>query len=219
VGGATGRVLTIVGVVGDVRLSSLAAVAEPTVYFSYEQFTLPFMAVVVRTRGDVAAVQSAVRSEARALDRDLPVGEARRLDLVVARSAAQPRFRAVLLSGFALAAVVLAALGVYGIISHAVTQRVREIGIRLALGAMPSEVVRMLLRDGLTLAGIGIAAGIAGALGLGRVIENLLFGVEPTDAATFAAVTAMLLVVAVVAAYIPARRALRVDPMVTLRME
>ena len=177
------------------------------------------MSLVARSPGGAGAVASAVRAEIHALDPELPVERARPLTEVVHASVAEPRFRTMLLSGFAITALLLAAIGVYGLISYSVAQRTREIGIRVALGAGPRQVLNPIVREGMTLALIGVGLGLVGAAAATRLISSFLFGVEPTDPLTFSAVALLLLFVALLASYIPSRRALRVDPLVALRAE
>jgi ABC-type antimicrobial peptide transport system permease subunit len=174
---------------------------------------------MVRTPADTTTVVSAVRAIVREQDPQLPVGEARAMSDVLAGSAAQPRFRAVILVLFAGLALLLAAVGVYGVVSQAVAQCVPEIGIRVALGASQGQMLMLILRHGLTLAVAGLAVGLAVALAMTRLIASLLFDVETTDPATFTLVSVLLLAVAVVASYVPARRAMNVDPVVALRAE
>jgi len=149
----------------------------------------------------------------------VPIAKVRTMDAVVAESIAQPRFRTLLLSLFGIVALLLASVGIYGVMSYAVTQRTQEIGIRMALGAQIRDVRRLIIGHGITLAVIGVASGIAGALALTRLIRTLLFGVTPTDITTFAAVSIGLIAAVLVACFIPARRATKVDPLVALRYE
>ena len=211
--------MTIVGIAGDSRNLGLDSDPGPLMYIPYHYFTLPFMSVVVRSAGGTAAVASAVRADVRALDPDLPVDEVRPLKDVVADSVAEPRFRMALLGAFALTALLLAAVGVYGLISYSVAQRTREIGIRVALGARPAQVTVPIMREGLWLAALGVGIGLAGAFAATRLLATFLFGIEATDPLTFAAVTGLLLGVALLACYVPSRRALRVDPLTALRAE
>jgi putative ABC transport system permease protein len=168
---------------------------------------------------DSAAVQGAIRSAAQSLDSDLPIFDIRTLDSFVAENTAPRRLSVLLLSLFAGVALVLAAIGIYGVMSYGVTQRRREIGIRIALGAEMSDVIRLVVRQGALLAILGLGTGIVGALAATRLIARLLFGVRPHDPVTFLAVACLLSIVAVIASYIPARRAARIDPIIALRYE
>ena len=210
---------TIVGVVGDSRQAGLDQEAPPILYIPYEQFPLPFTVVAVRSRVPEGTVAALVRAQLSQIDPELPLGDVSTLQGVLDRSVSQPRFRTLLISAFASIAMVLAAVGVFGLISYSVTQRTREIGIRIALGASPRQVLEPMVREGLTLAGIGVGIGLVGALLLGRVIGSFLYGVAPRDPLTFAVAGSLLLSVALLATYLPARRALRVDPIAALRAE
>ncbi len=165
--------MTIVGVAGDSRNRALDAAPEPSMYIPYQYFTLPFMSVMARSAGGTGAVASAVRAEVRALDPDMPIDEARSLNEIVRDSVAEPRFRMLVLGTFAVTALLLAAVGVYGLISYSVAQRTREIGIRVALGARPAQVGLSIVREGLTLAVIGIAVG----LGAQTLVKDWLAGI------------------------------------------
>jgi putative ABC transport system permease protein len=210
----------IVGVVADVKHVGLDAEVNEEIYAAYAQ--APFwtdMNLIVKTSGDPISVAGSIRNEIGILDRHVPIGKVRTMDAVVAESVAQARFRTLLLSLFGIVALLLASIGIYGVMSYAVTQRTREIGIRMALGAQISDVRRLIIGHGITLALIGVASGVAGALALTRLIATLLFGVTPTDVTTYAGVSIGLVATALVACYIPARRATKVDPLVALRYE
>jgi putative ABC transport system permease protein len=209
----------IVGVVGDVRYDSLTGQAEPTVYFPHAELTYEFMTLVIRTAGDPAAIAPAVRDEVREMDPNQPVSDVRTMEEVMADTLGRARFNTLLLSLFAGLATLLAAVGIFGVMNYSVTVRTREIGIRLALGAQRGQVLMLILRQGLLLTLSGIGVGLAGALALTRVMSSLLFGVEATDPLTFAAIVALLTIVSIIACYLPARRATRVDPMTALRYE
>ncbi|MCC7179045.1 MAG: ABC transporter permease [Acidobacteria bacterium] len=211
--------ITVVGVVSDARRESLAAAPQPALYLPYQQFVLPYMSLVVRTDASEAAVASAVKSVVRELDPDLPVETVRTIDQIVEASTDQPRFRTTILLAFSFLAVLLAAVGVYGLMSFSVSQRTSEMGVRLALGASPGQVGRLVLRQGLALAGLGVALGLAAAAGGGRLVASLLFDTSATDPAIYAGLAALLLTVAALACYVPARRAMRVDPMRALRAD
>jgi putative ABC transport system permease protein len=211
--------MTIVGVVGDVNYSGLDTAPEPTVYFPFRQAADTGQYVVVRTTGDPLALATAAREIVAALDTDLPVANLRTMDEMMAASVAAPRFRTTLVAIFAAVGLLLAAIGIYGVMSYAVTERTHEIGVRAALGAGRADVLRLVLGETIALAAVGVGVGVAGALATTRLIRALLFHVEPTDAVTFAAISLMLAATALAAGYIPARRAMRVDPMVALRYE
>ena len=212
--------MEIVGVVGDTRDINLLQepVAEFYIPFSQSDF-LPGGGFLVRTANAPFLNASAVKEQIWSVDKKAPITNFRTMDQVVAGQVADPRFQTLLLASFGVLGLVLAIVGIYGVISYGITQRTREIGIRMALGAHPEDVLRMVLSQGMLLAGVGIAAGIAGALALTRFLGSLLFEIKPTDPATFAAVAGLLAVVALTACYIPARRAMRVDPIVALRYE
>jgi predicted permease len=211
--------LTVVGVVGDVRQLSLDQAAPPILYFPYAQFPLPFTDLAIRSDAPQSTIVSLVRARLREIDPDMPLGTVTPLEDVLGLAVAQPRFRAFLVSAFAFVAVVLAAVGVFGLISQSVTQRTREIGIRVALGARPQQVLGALMREGLLLAAIGTAIGLAGALAAARLLSTFLYGVRATDPVTLGGVALVLMAVAALATYVPARRALRVDPIEALRAE
>lgn len=217
---------TIVGVVGDVRHAGLDAEAAAEMYYPYLQvpealmnFVEGAMTLVVRTAGDPSAMVGAVRNEVRQLDADLPVFNVKTMQEMVRGTVAQPRFRTLLLGIFASVALVLAAVGLYGVMAYSVTQRTNELGIRMALGAQKSDVLKLVVRQGVRLAVAGVALGVVVAFGLMRVISNLLYGVNAADPLTFLATSLLLIVVALVASYIPARRATQIDPLIALRYE
>jgi predicted permease len=210
---------TVVGVVGDVRDHGLSEDHPPEVYLPYAQKPVQNMSVVLRTAADPAGVTGAARAALRELGPDLPFLRVKTLDEVLAASVATPRFYALLLGSFAATALGLAALGVFGVLSYAVAQRSREIGVRLALGALPSDVVRLVLREAIVLAALGLAIGGAASLLVGRGLSSLLFGLAPTDPASFGVAGLLLGTAALVAAALPALRAARVDPLLALRSE
>jgi len=211
---------TIVGVVGDVRGFALEEPPLPTMYWPVAQIrATPSLAIVVRTDSDPAALAPAVRDAIREIDQTQPVYDMQPLDQLVAKSLGQRRFTLTLMVLFGVIALVLSAIGIYGVMAFAVTQRTQEIGIRMALGARAIDVLKMVVGSGMFLALIGVAVGLIGAFALTRLMASLLFGVSPTDLVTFGLVTTGLLIVALLACYIPARRATKVDPLVALRYE
>jgi predicted permease len=214
-----GDLLTVVGVVGDSKRSDLEGAQQPAVYLSHAAFTLPFMGAIVRSDLSEGAITNAVRQAVRSLDPELPVENADTVETILERTTGQPRFRAMLVTAFAAVALVLAGVGLYGLISYTVAQRVPEIGVRLALGATPAQVGGLVVRQGLGLAIAGVALGIVGAVGATRLIEGLLYSVSATDPVVYSALAALLLAIAALACYVPARRAMRVDPMAALRSD
>ncbi|HEY6805737.1 MAG TPA: ABC transporter permease [Pyrinomonadaceae bacterium] len=210
---------TIVGVVGNVRQESLTDEVTPEIYVPFGQMPMNGMTVLLRTKSEPTSVISAVRNGVLSIDANQPIYEVKTLEERVAESVAVTRALMFLFGTFASLALVLASVGIYGIISYSVSQRTNEIGIRMALGAQRRDVLSLIMRNGAVLAITGIAAGIAGALALTRFLKTLLFGVEPTDLKTFVAVSIGLLVVAIAASLIPARRATKVDPLEALRYE
>jgi len=209
----------IVGIVADVKGSALNQQTAPAMYTSYLQIPEMKMSLVVRAEGDPAKMIRAVEKQVWAVDKDQPMYKIRTMEQVVGESQSSSRFTLVLLGIFAAVAMGLAAIGIYGVISYSVTQRTREIGIRIALGAERSDVLRLVVGQGTVLAVSGVAVGLAGALALTRVMRSLLFGVSATDPAIFAGAAAFLAAVALLASYIPARRAMAVDPTVSLRYD
>jgi putative ABC transport system permease protein len=209
----------IVGVVGDVKHHGLGVESDPEVYVPEEQIPFDGMALVLRTDADPRGVTAAVRGEVKSLDKDLPLYDVKPLDQYLSASVAQPRFNTLLLAVFAGVALILAAVGLYGVMSYSVAQRIHEIGIRLALGAQQKDVMKLVVGQGLVLTLGGVVIGLAGALALTRLLTALLFGVSATDPITFGSVTVLLSAVGLAACYLPARRAMRVDPMVALRYE
>jgi putative ABC transport system permease protein len=209
----------IVGIVGDVRYDSLVDEAEPTVYFPLPELAYSFMTFVIRTDGDPADMAPAVRRELRAIDPNQPVSDVRTMDQVMADTMGRARFNTLLLGLFAAMATLLAAVGIFGVMSYSVTLRTREIGLRMALGAPRSQVLKLILKQGLVLTVIGIGIGLIAGLALTRVLSSLLFGVGSTDPATFTAIVLLLTLVSLIACYIPARRATRVDPLIALKYD
>jgi predicted permease len=209
----------IIGVVGDVKGDGLDAAVGPMIYWPYTQFSLIFNTVVVRTEGDPVRMTAAVEAQIWSVDKNQPVSRVRTMEALLSDSVARRRLYVVLLGVFSGVALLLAAAGIYGVVSYSVNQRTREIGIRVALGAHRRDVLRMVLGKGVQLALIGEAIGFLVALGLARLIASMLFGVAAADPTTFAAVALLLTSVALAACFFPARRAIRVDPMVALRYE
>ena len=210
---------TVVGVVGDTKLYGLANPARLEVYVPLRQNPRDAMALVVRSGVDPATLTSAIRDTVQSIDKDQPIFAVSTMEELVSNSVATRRLTLVLLGLFSGLALVLGAIGIYGVISYSVAQRTHEIGIRMALGAPQREVFRLIVGQGLKLAGIGIAVGIAAAFGAAQLMSSLLYGVSTTDFETFAGVAALLVLVALLACYVPARRAMRVDPLVALRHE
>jgi putative ABC transport system permease protein len=208
----------IVGVTADVRYDGLADGDRSLVYVPHHQDAWSSMTVAIRAHGDPAAVADALRREVSRLDRDVAVSRISPLSAIAANSIAAHRFGALLLALFAAAATLLAGIGVYGVMSYNVAQRRHELGVRLALGAKPRELFTLVVGRGLLLAAIGAALGLAGSLALGSVMRGLLFGVRPTDPATFALVPVVLAAVALLACALPGRRATRIDPIEALRL-
>ena len=209
----------IVGIVGDVKDRDLADPDPTQIYVPFPQNPFWAMTVGVRTHGDPAQLSAAIREQVRALDPALPVENLKPMTEVIWESIAEPRFRTTLLGLFAATALLLAAVGIYGVISYNTGRRTREIGIRVALGAQRRDVLTLILREGFALSAAGAALGILGAAGLAHFLATLVFGIGTGDPLTYLSVTALLLGVALLACYIPARRAMRVDPMVALRYE
>ena len=209
----------IVGIIGDTK-ASLDVEAEPQMYVPYAQDSIwSGMSLVIRTSGEPASLAGAVRNEIRTLDKGIPIFNVKTMDDVLALSVGPRRTPMLLISAFAAVALLLAMIGIYGVTAYHVTQRTQEIGIRMALGAQMRDVVKLVLKGGMTLALIGIGIGLVGAFALTRLMSSLLFAVTPTDIATFVSVTLCLLVTALIACYLPARKATKVDPLVALRYE
>jgi putative ABC transport system permease protein len=210
---------TIVGVVGDVRSASLDSPPPPTIYVPYRQDAFPFMTFVLKTSASPAALTAGVRAGILEVDKDLPVGALRTMDEQLSNSLTRRRFSVTLLVAFGLTAVALAAIGLYGVLAFIVSQRRREIGVRIALGATARDVVVDVLGQGLRLAAVGIAVGVGLSLGASRLLTSMLFGTSPSDVGTYAGSAAVLTLIAATASFVPAFRASRVDPIIALRDE
>jgi len=217
--GVREREREIVGVVGDVKIRTLEAAAAPVVYVPHAQYVADEMTVVVRTAGEPLASVPLVTAQLAQIDREVALTNVRPAERMVSASVAQPRFRMLMLGLFALIALGLAAVGLYGVMAYSVGERRGELGLRIALGADSGDVLRLVLRQGLMPVGIGIAVGLLGAGALTRIMSTLFFDVSPFDPITFTAVPVLLAVVAAIACYIPARRATRVDPLAALRYD
>jgi ABC-type antimicrobial peptide transport system permease subunit len=206
-------------VAGDVKQGELAEKPALEMYTPFVQAPWPFIVTIVRTQADPLSVAASLRAALTKMDPDQPVGDIKTLSEYVARSSATPQFTAVLVGGFAVMALLLAGVGLFSVMAYSVAQRGREIGIRMALGAQAADVRGLVVSQALRMGLAGLALGVAGAFATTRVLSSLLFGVSAGDPLTFAAVCALLLGVVLLAAYLPARRATRVDPIVALRMD
>jgi putative ABC transport system permease protein len=209
---------TIVGVVGDVRSTALNQ-ESPALYYPMARQVWPLMDIVVRTDGAPEALVPVIRQKVHELDSELALGNVRTMEQWLSNSAAQPRLNAVLLGVFACVALLIASIGIYGVLAYSVSQRTGEIGVRMALGATPRGVLRLIVGEGMKVVLIGIGTGVVAGLTLGRTVSSLIFGVPVRDPATFTAVAVALAGVALAACVIPALRASRVDPIVALRYE
>ena len=209
----------VVGVVGDFKQSTLDTTSDPQIFLPFDQAPLGSLSVIVRSTADLGTVAAAARAQVREVDPNLPLYELQTLDEVVSASVSQPRFYMLLLGGFAAVALILAAIGMYGVIAYGVSQRSREIGVRMALGASRDRVIRMVVKQALMLAIFGAVFGLGMALVATRGMQSLLFGVSAIDPGIYVAVAAVLVLVAGLASYLPARRAARTDPQLALRGE
>jgi putative ABC transport system permease protein len=219
-GGPKNVPYTVVGVVGAVKHTSpLENETKGQLYFPYTQVSIPYSWVVLRTNGDPASLSEPLRKQVLAIDSTQPLDEVKPMEERLNEFVAQPRFNMMLLGTFAALALVLSAIGVYGVMAYSVTQRTHEIGIRMALGAKRSDVLQMILNQAVKLAGIGVVVGVVGALMATRALSSLLFGVKPADPATFIGITALLAAITVLAGLVPAFKATRVDPMIALHYE
>jgi putative ABC transport system permease protein len=210
---------TVIGVVNDIRYSGLDGKIEQAVYLSYRQAPRSGMSLVVRGTVDPLSLAPALRNAVREIDPGLAVYEVITMDERLSDSVAARRFNLLLLGGFAALALLLAGVGVYGVISYIVTQRTHEIGIRMALGARSADVARLFIRQGMTLVLLGVGIGLVGSFALTRVMSSLLFNIDATDPLTFVGVALLLSAIALFACYLPARRGARIDPLVALRHE
>ncbi len=208
----------LVGVVDDV-IPEAGAVARPTIYLPFVRNQSPGMTLLVRTSGDPTPLIPTIRNLVWDLDPNIPLDGIATVEQTISDAVASPRFNMLMVASFAALALVLAAVGIYGVMAHTVAQRNREMGVRLAMGASHGAILRQVLHDGFRMAATGVGLGVAGALALTRLLESLLYGVSPTDPFTFLAVIATIGMVTTIACYAPARRAMRVDPMTTLRTE
>jgi putative ABC transport system permease protein len=209
----------IVGTVADTRQTNLSDEPAPGIYIPYTQESMPWQTLVVRTKNDPMGLAGPIRHEIMALDPEQPVGRVATLDELMEASTAQPRFRTFLLGSFAGVALLLSAIGIYGVMAYTVSRRTREVGVRMALGARPADILKLVFGESMTLTLLGLGLGLLGACAVTRVMKTLLFGVSSTDPSTLTSVTLLLCAVALLATYIPARRAMRVDPMAALRDE
>jgi putative ABC transport system permease protein len=219
IGRTEGMNVEIVGVVGDVKFTSLDADTRPAVYIPLPQLSIGLMTYVVRTGLDPLSLTNSVAGAVRSIDAELPLADVRTLETVVASTLSRARTVSVLLTAFAIIALVLAGVGVYGVMAYSVSQRTQEIGVRMALGATVQSVFRLVLGQALKLVVIGVVAGLVAAGLLTRLLETLLFETEPLDPVTFAATAVVLMIVATLASYVPARRGTRIAPTEALRAE
>ncbi len=217
--GGSSNWLEIVGIVGNSRRFSVSADPMAEVYFSHLQNPDANMKLIVRSALDAGALTSAIRAQISGMDGGISVYDISTMERIVAESTSATRYIALLMTIFALVAMILAGTGIYGVISYSVMRQTHEIGVRMALGAERRDVLRGVVRKGALLSGFGLAGGFAAALALTRVLTGMIYGVERTDPATFAAVALLLAAISILACYVPARRATRVDPMEALRCE
>jgi putative ABC transport system permease protein len=209
----------IIGVVADHKHLGLDVPVEPVAYWPHPELVFSGMTLMLRTRGDAKSVAPAARNVIRSMDPQQPIGEVATMENLLSTSVARSRFSASLLTVFSFVALVMAAVGIYGVMSYSVLQRTHEIGVRMALGAQRFDVLKLVVKKGIVLGVIGVVAGLAASFGLTRLMSTLLFEVTATDTATFAVVSVGLFLVTLIACYVPARRATRVDPLKALRYE
>jgi putative ABC transport system permease protein len=208
-----------VGIVGTTIVAAVGEDPQPVAYFPERQQYSPFASLIVRTTGNPEALMGAVRAQVNQLDHNLALTNGQTIGQLLAQGLWAARMGAALLGLFGLLALVLASVGIYGVLSYSVTQRTSEIGIRMALGAQSQQVLKLVLRQGMLLAAVGVLVGVAIALPVTRFAATLLYGVSPSDPFTYIVIAVLLLAVAFVACYVPARRATRIDPLVALRFE
>jgi putative ABC transport system permease protein len=209
----------IIGVVGNVRYDSLIDESPAAVYFAHPDLAYSFMTIVIRTDGDPVSIAPAVQREIRGLDPNQPVSDVRTMDQVMSEWVSRSRFNTLLLGLFAGLATLLSAVGIFGVMNYSVALRTRELGLRLAVGAQPRHVLLLVLKQGLVLTVFGVAVGLAAAVALTRLLSGLLFGVQAVDLSTFTTISVLLVIVSLFACYLPARRAMRIDPLRALRYE
>jgi putative ABC transport system permease protein len=209
----------IIGVVGDARYNSLEGEVRPMVYWTPPQLTYSSMMIILRTSVPPESLAAGARREILSIDKDQPVSDVRTMESWLGESMSRTRFGTLLLGGFAGLALILAAIGIYGVMSHSVVQRQNEIGVRMAMGAQARDVLLLVIRQGLLLVIVGVALGLLGALALTRVLSSLLYEVSATDPITFAGIALLLVIVSSIACYIPARRAASVDPLTAIRYD
>jgi predicted permease len=209
----------IVGVVGDAKTQGLNGEPEPAVYAAFQQAPIFYMTVLIKSDADPATVMTAARGQVAAIDKSIAIFNVRPMQDAVDASAAPARLAARVVSGFAVCALLLAMIGIYGVVAYAVRERQRELGIRIALGAQRGQVVRLVVRDGVMIVGIGLVVGIVASAAASRVLRGLLYDIAPTDVMTYVATCLVLTAIAVAAAWIPAQRAARVDPLIAMRPE
>jgi putative ABC transport system permease protein len=213
------RIYQVVGVVASVKNSSLVREAEPAIYFTFRQFPFRGLSLVLQGQSDPAALLATLRASVQRLDPNLPLASARTVDRIIGEATDRPRALMLLMGIFAALALGLSALGIYSVMSYSVNQRRQEIGVRMALGAQPRDVLWLVVRQGLWLALIGGVAGAAGALAVGRAMSSLLYGVSSGDVTAFTVAIVLALVTAVAACLLPARRAAALDPLAGLRAD
>jgi putative ABC transport system permease protein len=219
IGDGYNRMREIVGVVGDTKGNSLKEPAPAEIYVVYLQRPWQWIRYAVRASAEPESLAPAIRAAVWSVDKNISVNNLKTVERLIAETTTEPRLYLILLSVFAAVALILSAVGVYGVMSYAVAQRRHEIGVRMALGARATDVLKLVVGQGMTLALVGVALGLAGAFALTRTLTTLLFKVEPTDPAVFALIALMIIGVALLASLIPARRAVRVNPVVALRQE